>query len=509
MIKKHIRETIISLHASGKPKRAIARILEIDIKTVRKILKDGALETRKPRKDKKQVDIELLKKLHDRCNGYAERIYEILTEEYGLDIGYSTVTGLLRENQIGSQTVKRSGKYPDIPGEEMQHDTTIYKIFIGGKMTKVVCSGLYLRYCKMRYIKFYFRFNRYKMKCFLHEALSFWGYTAKVCIIDNTNLAVYSGTGANAVFSEEMLRFARHFGFSWKAHRIGHANRKAGTERNFYTVETNFLPGRTFANMDDLNVQGFNWATKKWATRPLSKTRLIPVNLFEQEKPYLIKLHEYIQPPYLPHKRIIDQYGYIAFKGNYYWMPSESESKKPIKGQVDVIEYPDKIRIFQKNNHLIDYAIAGENMRNQKFVPDGMTGRLFEPKYIKKKCDEEEKRLRNMGQTVCEYLDFIKSGSCQIKQKPRFIRNLYYISKKLSPSLFLQSLERALKYQVDKIDGIERISIRLLKNGSVNFSIAFEPDDYQNRTTYQKGLFSKEVELDSYQKLIENDNSEG
>ena len=46
------------------------------------------------------------------------------------------------------------------------------------------------------------------MKCFFHKALTFFGYSALTCIIDNTNLAVYHGTGKNAVFAGEMISFA-------------------------------------------------------------------------------------------------------------------------------------------------------------------------------------------------------------------------------------------------------------------------------------------------------------
>jgi hypothetical protein len=62
-----------------------------------------------------------------------------------------------------------------------------------------VASLLYLRYSKRRYLKFYRAFNRFQMKCFLHEALTYWGYVPRHCIIDNTNLARWRGSGAQAV----------------------------------------------------------------------------------------------------------------------------------------------------------------------------------------------------------------------------------------------------------------------------------------------------------------------
>ena len=57
-------------------------------------------------------------------------------------------------------------------------------------------------------------FNRFAMKCFLHEALMFWGYAAKQCIIDNTNLARLRGSGKQAVIVPEMASFAERYGFT-------------------------------------------------------------------------------------------------------------------------------------------------------------------------------------------------------------------------------------------------------------------------------------------------------
>ncbi len=275
MIDEQIRTTVRTLFNNGKAKKELARIVGIDIKTVRSIIQS---EDDKPitRKDKIIIDEDLLQTTYNSCNGYIERVYEILTEEHGINIGYSTLTRLIRDLEIGKSSKRRSGHYEDVPGEEMQHDTSPYSIPIGGVKKKVVCSSLYLRYCKLRYIKFYPSFNRFTMMCFFYEALQFFRFSAETCIIDNTNLAVHYGTGENAVFNPEMIQFANQFGFRWKAHRIKHSDRKAGVERSFHTVETSFFPGRTFTSFEDLNTQAIEWATVRYANRPQSKTRLIP-----------------------------------------------------------------------------------------------------------------------------------------------------------------------------------------------------------------------------------------
>ena len=67
--------------------------------------------------------------------------------------------------------------------------------------------------------------------CFLYEALTCWGYAARQCIIDNTNLARLRGTGAQAVLVAEMEVFAQQFAFQFVCHEKGHPDRKTGRPR--------------------------------------------------------------------------------------------------------------------------------------------------------------------------------------------------------------------------------------------------------------------------------------
>jgi hypothetical protein len=189
----------------------------------------------------------------------------ILSEQHGIDIGYSTLSRIIRELGFGKGRKQRCHRVPDEPGKEMQHDTSPYSVKFAGKPVLVQGSLLYFRYCKARYLKFYRAFNRFMMKCFFHEALTFWRHAADECIIDNTNLARLVGTGKNAVICPEMAQFAKQYGFKFVCHEKGHANRKAGNERGFYTVETNFFPGREFVSLEDMNRHAFEWATHRMA----------------------------------------------------------------------------------------------------------------------------------------------------------------------------------------------------------------------------------------------------
>ena len=492
MIPADKRQAARTLFANGRRKKEISRLLQISVKSVRRFLQRSEAVP-PPRQDKISVSEDLLRQTHVRCQGFRQRIHEVLTEEHGLKICYSTLTRRLREYGIGRRSQHRYAHVEDVPGAEMQHDTSPHRVKLGNKPVLVQCSSLYLRYSKLRYIQFYRSFNRFRMKCFLHEALTHWGYTAHTCVIDNTNLAVLHDTGRNAVFHPEMLAFAKSYGFDWLAHEKGHANRKAGCERSFWTIETNFLPGRTFASLEDLNQQALEWS-KRFAQRAQAKTRLIPCELFESEKADLRKLPDYLAAPYQPHQRVLDCYGYLAFDGNYYWVPDEPGTRPGSK--VDILQYAGDLKIFpcgvSSGRSSLSYPLPAFGTQNQRFAPAGAKRNPYLPRQFKQSSQEEEKLLRALDPMCSEYLDFIQANS-GMQQKPKFIRGLYGLSRKIASPLFMATLQRALRYKVSNLAALERISRQLLQNKLPDFTE--EPaliQDYEQREAYQAGRFSRE-----------------
>ena len=228
MIGPDVRNAIYQLHQAGMSLREISRRLHVSRNAVRKIVKQQGKFARQQRSDKKQIDTELLERLYRECDGWIQRIHEKLVEEEGIQIGYSTLTRMLRELGLSRSEPVRCDRVADEPGAEMQHDTTVYRVKLKERWTKLIASLIYLRYSKRRYLKFYRVFNRFAMKCFVHEALMFWGYAAWQCIIDNTNLARLYGAGKHAVIVPEMREFAKRYGFRFVCHEIDHPNRSLG-----------------------------------------------------------------------------------------------------------------------------------------------------------------------------------------------------------------------------------------------------------------------------------------
>jgi len=228
----------------------------------------------------------------------------------------------------------------------------------------------------------------------------FWGYSARQCIIDNTNLARLRGSGKRAVIVPEMVSFSGRYGFQFVCHEIKHSNQKAGNERSFWTVETNFLKRRTFESMDDLNAQALEWATVRMHHRPASKTGLISAKAFEHERCYLTRLSRHLPAPYCSYERGTDQYGYISFAANHYWVPGSKRE------EVKLLEYADRLKIFQHRTCVAEYPLPTEGVKNQWISPEGQPQPRHFPKSRRQGSEQEEKRLRAMGAEVEAYLDY-------------------------------------------------------------------------------------------------------
>lgn len=497
MIAAQKRKAIFMLHQEGMGLRDIARRLNIGRNTVRRIIQQKGELPDAVRKDKLRIDPELLRRLYEECDGYAQRVHEKLVEEEEIQVTYPTLTRMLRELGISKPEKTRCDEVPDEPGAEMQHDTTVYDVMIGGRRTRVIASLLYLRYSKRRYLKFYRTFNRFKMKCFFHEALMFWEYAAAQCVIDNTNLARLRGTGKNAVIVAEMEAFGKQYGFVFVCHERGHANRKAGEEKALHTVQTNFLPGRQFESLEDMNKQAFEWSTVRMYTKPRGKTRVIPAEAFECERAYLTDLPSHLPAPYRAHERVTDQYGYVSFAGNYYWVPGTK------RDDVKVLEYGDRLEIYFRRERLAEYRLPPNGVKNEKFSPEGHPKPRHKPHNRKKPAREEEKRLRAMDEAVSGYLDFaLKPKGVQ---RHRFVRELFALAQQMSETLFIKAVRRALRYCVRDVETIRRIAILYMSQTDTALPYVDVDESFREREAYLEGSLTDAPDFSVYDRMLGDD----
>jgi hypothetical protein len=264
---------------------------------------------------------------------------------------------------------------------------------------------------------------------------------------------------------------------------------------SFWTVETNFLAGRSFLNINDLNRQAFQWATLRMEHRPQGKAKLIPAKAFEHERCYLSQLPAHLPAPYQVHERGTDQYGYAAFEGNYYWVPGLSRQ------EVKILQYSDRLKIYLARECLATYSLPADGLTNQRFSPPGLPTPACQPNNRRYSSTEEEKRLRTLDPELSRYLDFVLES--KTVQRHVFLRRLLALSQRMTPELFVKSVQRAYRYRITSLQTIERIALLHLAEGTAELPFVEFDEGFRQRSAYQEGSLTDPPDLSIYQDLAD------
>jgi transposase len=345
MIGIEIRNSVRILKAQGQSLREISRQLKLSRNTVRRILRVGehAAEAAPPCDEK---TLARLKDAFERARGNGVRVQELLADEDGLKVPYSTLTRWIREAELRPRP-RRSGEYQLGPGQEMQHDSSQHRVVLARKRVAAQCAGLVLAYSRRLYFRYYPRFKRFEAKHFLLEATRFNDGSCPACVIDNTSVLVVAGAGAEAVIAPEMVAFARTLGFSFSAHRVRDPDRKGRIERQFAYIENNFLPGRTFDDFEDLNHQALTWCRDVANQKTKRALGMSPEAAYLIEKPYLQPLPRVLPPVYEVLERVVDLYGYVSVETNRYSVP-----ERYVGQSVTVHKYVAEIEIYRHGREI-------------------------------------------------------------------------------------------------------------------------------------------------------------
>lgn len=381
----------------------------------------------------------------------------------GAELSYQALTGYCRRHEIGTKEKQPCGEYLFKPGEETQHDTSPHRVVVAGRQRAAQTASAALCYSHMLFFQLYPSFDRFICKVFLTEALRYLEGVSEWMMIDNTHVVVLHGTGAGMVPVPEMAAFADRFGFTFRAHEKGDANRSARVERPFHFIENNFLAGRTFASWQDLNAQARAWCDKVNASYK-KHLRARPVELYATEKPYLKPLPLWIPEPYRLHHRIVDSKGYVNLHNNRYSVPIDW-----IGRQVEVQEAWTEVTIT------LD---ARKRVVHQRAI-DGVNQTISSPEHRPRRGAprpqpmREEQLLIALRPELAGYVRALKKHGK--KQVTLALRQLLRMAREYPREPFLAALAEAAHFGLYELDRVERMVIRRI--GSDYFRLNGLDDD--------------------------------
>jgi transposase len=448
MITQESQQAILSLYQRGVQIRQISQILKISRNTIRRVIR-GKWQERPQRQSPYEELSPILREVFKISKGNVVRVQEILQDQYGRSIPYSTLTRIVRDLDLREDNKKpRSGTYEFGPGQEMQHDTSPHVVLLSGNKVKAQCAGLVLAYSRKLFIQYYPSFTRFEARVFLDAAFGFMDGACPRCIIDNTSVIVAHGSGPDADIAPEMERFGHVFGVKFIPHAVGDADRKAKMERNFSYVEHNFLAGRTFTDWHDLNEQAKKWC-KEIANQKLKRSLgMSPEAAYLMEKPHLILLPPHIPPVYQTFYRTVNVAGYVQVDTNRYSVPERLISK-----EMEVHKLWDRVEVFYKNQKVADHPRFLDKRETR------ITEKGHHPPFNRKRAHEgsckEEKALLGHYEWLDQFVEELKRRSSGRGVMP--MRRLLDLKRTYPPEAFEKAIVQALRYGLYDLPRLEQM----------------------------------------------------
>jgi hypothetical protein len=391
----------------------------------------------------------IIRELFNRSEGNVVRVQQILQDEYGQSVPYSTLTRIVQQLDLREDPRKRrSGTYAFGPGQEMQHDTSPHVVLLGGKKVKAQCAGLVLAYSRKLFIQYYPAFSRFEARVFLDQAFRFMEGACPRCIIDNTSVIVAHGSGPEAEIAPEMERFGQIFGVKFIPHAVGDADRKAKMERNFFYVERNFLPGRIFTDWHDLNEQARRWCMEIANQKVKRSLGMSPEAAYLMEKPHLNPLPPYLPPVYQTLYRTVDVAGYVQVDTNRYSVPERLIGK-----EVEVHKLWDGVEVFFKNQKVADHPRLIDK-RETRITTKGHHPPLNRERAHEGPCTEE-KTLVGQSEGLDQYVQQLKRRSSG--RGVRQMRRLLDLKRTYPPEAFEKAIVQALQYGLYDLPRLEQM----------------------------------------------------
>lgn len=462
MIGEELRTAVRTLKAQGRTLREISRLLKLSRNTVRRILRAPERTSREAAPCDAPT-LALLEATFARARGNVVRVQELLAQEQALELSYSTLTRWVRAAGWRAPP-QRCGEYHFAPGQEMQHDTSPHRVLIGAKNVTAQCAALVLAYSRRLFVQYYPRYTRFEAKHFLLEAARFNDGTCPTCIIDNTSVMVAAGAGDEALIAPEMVAFARTLGFAFRAHRVGHSDRKGRIERPFAYIERNFLPGRSFRDFDDLNAQALAWCRELANQKPKRVLGMSPEAAYVLEKPHLQSLPATLPPVYEVFERVVDLYGYVSVDTCRYSVP-----ERFVGQALTVYKYPAEIQVFRRGSCVATHP----RLINQRDAKHTLAQHHPTPQRAPRAPALEEKLLGGHDALLERYAAALKQRTHG--RGVRQLRRLLEMKRTYPSAPFLAAVAQALQFGLFDLGRLEALVLKHVAGEF--FALDAEPDD--------------------------------
>lgn len=328
MIRSGLINMIREKSLEGKSPYAIGKELGISKNTAKKYIEQPVAQhglkgkTRPSKLDpfKSQID-ELLKQGVFNCVVIKERLQKG---------GYTGGITIIKDYVQQFRPPKNSPaviRYETLPGKQAQMDWGITQyIDEKGVVHKTPAFVMILGSSRTRYVEFTKRCDFYSLiKCIVN-AFEYFGGVPEIVLTDRMKTVIDGSEAGKPLWNSKFEDFAADMGFVPKVCRARRPQTKGKVERLVDYVKDNFLPGRQFIDLEDLNLQALEWCNHV-NSKIHGTTGQIPLEALKQE-PLQFLPDKTIRDKYRWETRKVTRDGFISFDGARYGVPWQYSGKE-------------------------------------------------------------------------------------------------------------------------------------------------------------------------------------
>jgi len=451
--------TILTLWKQGQSKSKIAKMVNHDRKTVRKIIKNYEAQGR---------DRPIMARRSGLVDPYKEQIVEYLEkglsgiriheelQSKGLKAKYRTLTEYIFKLKKKKKVCVR---FHTVAGEEAQVDFGyIGMIFdAAGKKRKAWIFNMRLSYSRLDYYEIVFD---QKVKTFIEchiNAFTYFGGVPKVVKVDNLKAAILEAHFYEPVHQELYKKFSEYHSFDAIPCRVRKPQEKGKVEAGIKYVKNNFFAGRKFDSNQEATRKLRDWLDNKCNKRIHSTTKKVPRELFDKEERTALKLlplEDFIFPEIVRRKVYKDCH--VTVGNNYYSVPYEYIGK--------TVEVDQSVKLIKISHDGKQVTVHTRGKSTGEFI----TNKSHYPKY--KFFSHESEEYRSL------YKEKMKKVGCYsekmflfiLKEQPqswyRIAKGILNLRKQFADEVVELSCKRALDFNISSYSKIKSIC----KSGAYN-----------------------------------------
>ena len=223
----------------------------------------------------------------------------------------------------------RGRRYQTTPGESYQMDWGFVEVETGSGTTyKVACFAMICHCCGQRYIEFFPNARQENLFIGMLHAFLYMGIPQYVLTDNMKSVVTRRDSDGRPIWQKDYELFMGNIGFDTKLCKPRHPFTKGAVERLVRFVKDNFLPGRIFNDLTDLNYEAVNWCERQNRSYhravdcvPNDKHNAVCMK-FASKLENTIELAYYLCP-----ERKISFDGFVHYEGRRFGVPFWYEGK--------------------------------------------------------------------------------------------------------------------------------------------------------------------------------------